>query len=214
MTMRTGGLAAVLMGVLVAAVPAQQRGGRATPAKPAGPATPPSVVRAAGCWSPLGKGVTTKRDFCDVIVAPTGTDSVSMTIPAHTGPATLFFDLHPRFEVTGPDGDPLRLFQGHRSVVAVVGPTGEVIDRFAAEGEFRSTADLYDRMASTTPGGFKFVAPGRPTPIKAVIPASVASIGIVGLRVEITSRFGQQAFPEPGRPVAIVSNWRIEYIPR
>jgi hypothetical protein len=211
MTMRAMGCVPVMVGVMATALLAQQRGGRGTPAKPA---VPPSEVRAAECVSDLGKGVKTSREFCDVIVAATGADSVSMSISAHTGPATLFFDLHPRFEVLSADGDPGRLFQRHTAVVAVVGPTGDVIDRIAAAGEFRSPADLFDRMAGTTPGGLKVVAPGLPTHIKVTIPAGVTSIGIVGLRVEIMTRFNQQAFPDPGRPVAIISNWRIEYIPR
>jgi hypothetical protein len=213
MTTRAMVLVPVMVGALAAALPAQQRGGRATtPAKPAAPAGPVASVLKAACASPLGKGVKTSREFCDVIVAATGVGSVSMDIPAHTGPATLFVDLHPRFEVA--EGDAARLFQRHTSVVAIVGPTGDVIDRAVAIGEFRSVADLYDRVAGTGPGGFKVVAPGPATPIKVTIPAGVTGIGIVGLRVEIMNRFNTQAFPEPGRPVAVVSSWRIEYIPR
>jgi len=224
MTTRVMRLVPVLVGVMATVVVAQTQGGRgSTPVKPpakppakaaAKPSVAPSVVRAAGCVSDLGKGLKTSREFCDVIVAATGVDSVSMEIPAHTGAATLYFDLHPRFEVLEADGDPGRLFQRHTPVVAVVGPTGDVIDRVAAAGEFRSTADLYDRLAGAGPGGFKVVAPGQPTPIKVTIPAGVTAVGIVGIRLEIMNRFNLQAYPEPGRPVAIVSNWRIEYIPR
>ena len=210
--MRAMRLVPVMVGLMAALTMAQQRGGRAT--APAQSAAPTSVVLEAHCASDLGKGVKTAREFCDVIVAATGDDSMSMRVPAHTGPASLFFDLHPRFEITGPDGDPARLFQRHTSVVAVVGPTGDVIDRAAVAGEFRSTADLFDRMSGSGPGAFKVVAPGLPTPIKVAVPASVTSVGIVGLRVEILSRFNMRAFPEPGRPVAIVSNWRIEFVPR
>jgi hypothetical protein len=173
-----------------------------------------SVERRAACASNLGEGVKWKRPFCDVIIATTGADSVSMDIPAHTGPATLYFDLHPRFEASQPDGDPAKLYQRHTAVVAIVGPTGEVIDRLATEGEYRSTADLYDRLPGEGRGNYKVVAPGAPRTVKTTIPANVSSIGIVGLRVEIQNRFNLQAFPEPGRPVAIVSNWRIEYTPR
>lgn len=215
MTMRAMRFVPVMVVLLATVAMAQQRGGRATaPAKPPAPAVPVSTVTQAGCVSPLGKGVRTSREFCDVIVAATGADSVSMGIPPHGGAATLLFDLHPRFEVTAPDGDPARLFQRHVSVVAIVGPTGDVITTVAAAGEFRSTTDLYDRMAGAAAGGFKAVAPGMPTPIKVAIPAGVTSIGIVGLRVEIANRIGKQAYPDPGRPVGIVSNWRIEYIPR
>jgi hypothetical protein len=174
-------------------------------------AKPLAVERRAACAFPLGEGVKQKRAFCDVIISPTGAGSVSMDIPAHTGASTLYFDLHPRFEVSQPDGNPMTLYQRHRPVVAVVGPTGDVIDRAATEGEYRSIADLFDRLPGQKPGEFKVVGPGAPTTVKIAIPASVSSVGIVGLRVEIANRFQQQSYPEPNRPVAIVSNWRIEY---
>ena len=137
-----------------------------------------------------------------------------MEIPAHTGASTLYFDLHPRFEVNQPDGDPARAFQRHVVVVAIVGPTGDVIDRVGTEGEYRSTGDLSERLPGEGPGGYKVVAPGQARTVKVQIPANVSAIGIVGLRVEIQNRFNFQVFPEPGRPVAIVSNWRIEYTAR
>jgi len=175
------------------------------------PAKPMAVERRAACASPLGEGVKSKRAFCDVIISPTGAGSVSLEIPPHTGQSILYFDLHPRFEVSQPDGNPMALFQRHRPVVAVVGPTGDVIDRAATEGEYRSVTDLIDRLPGQKPGEYKVVGPGAPTTVKVFIPASVSSVGIVGLRVEIANRFQQQSYPEPNRPVAIVSNWRIEY---
>jgi hypothetical protein len=39
----------------------------------------------------------------------------------------------------------------------------------------------------------------------------VTAVGIVGLRVELTTARVRAAFDTPGRPVAIVSNMRIEY---
>jgi len=173
-----------------------------------------STVREASCAADLGKGVKTGREFCDVIIAATGADSVSMSIPSHSGAATLYFDLHPRFETMDPDADPARLFQRDRPIVAVVGPTGDLIDRVATAGEFRATTDLFDRIAGGGPGGFKVVAPGFPSPIKVTLPAGTSAIGIVGLSLEITNRFNTAAYSEPGRPVAIVSNWRIDYVAR
>jgi hypothetical protein len=194
---------------------AQTRGGTGRATTPAKPATPPSVERRAACASNLGEGVKSKKAYCDVIIAAMGAESVSLEIPPHTGPSMLYFDLHPRFEVSQPDGDPARLFQRHAVVVAIVGPTGDVIERVGTDGEYRSTADLAERLPGQGPGGFKVVAPGQPArTIKVQIPASISAIGIVGLRVEIQNRFNFQVFPEPGRPVAIVSNWRIEYTAR
>jgi hypothetical protein len=170
-----------------------------------------AVERTAACASNLGQGVKTSRYFCDVIVAPTGKDSVSMTIPAHAGASTLHFQLHPRFEVPPTDETPAVAYRRQTAFVAVVGPTGTVIDQAAVSGEFRVSGDLFDRMTGAGPGGLKVVAPGAPVPVRVVIPANVSAIGIVGLRVVVETRFGQRAFPEQGQPVAIVSDWRIEY---
>jgi hypothetical protein len=171
-------------------------------------------VRQAACKSPLGEGVKNKKSYCDVIIAATGDESVSIQIPPHTGASTLYFDLHPRFELSQPDSNPAAAFQAHWPVIAIVGPTGDVIDRAAGFGEYRSAADLDDRLAGQGPGGFKVVGPGKPTSIKISIPAGISAIGIVGLRVEIANRFQKLAYPEPGRPVAVVSNWRIVYTPK
>ena len=99
-------------------------------------------------------------------------------------------------------------------VVAVLGPKGEVVGRGAAVSEFRSAADLFDRIGGGAgPGGVKAVAPGPPTPIDVTIPAAISTIAIVGVRLEVTNRLGTQSYDTPGRPVAIVSNLRIDYVP-
>ena len=209
-------LAATLLVVvaLATASPAAQQRGRQTTATTPKAATPAAVESKAACAGSLGPGVKTKRAFCDVIIGSTGDDSLSMQIPAHTGAATFYFDLHPRYEVTDPDADPAKVFQRHRAIVAIVGPTGDVIDRRAVAGEYRTTTDLFDRVAGDGPGGFKVVSPGMPSTMKVTIPAGISAIGLVGLRLELMNRFTQQAYAETGRPIAIVSSWRIEYTPR
>ena len=57
-----------------------------------------------------------------------------MTIPAHTGTATLMFDLHNRFTAPATATDPAQAFQRHSVIVAVVEPTGDVIDRAVVDG--------------------------------------------------------------------------------
>jgi hypothetical protein len=42
----------------------------------------------------------------------------------------------------------------------------------------------------------------------------VNAIGIIGVSVERVSLAGRQTFDSPGRPVALASNFRIEYTPR
>ena len=71
-----------------------------------------------------------------------------MTIPPHTGTATLRFDLHNRFDVPAP-ALPLGLaYARHLAVVAVIRPTGELIGRAAVAGDFRTVDNLFDQVVA------------------------------------------------------------------
>jgi hypothetical protein len=167
------------------------------------------------CAASLGTGVRSRRAFCDVISSATPAESVVMTIPSHTGPATLFFDLHNRFGVPVVSGFPGASYTRHEAVVRVVGADGAVIGRAAVIREFRTTSDLFDQIGGGgRPDGAKGIAPGPPEAVRIVIPAAVTTVGIVGelLRVR-TATGGDDTFDAPGRPVAIVSNVRLEYRP-
>ena len=161
----------------------------------------------AKCAADLGNGAKTRRHFCDVVIAKTPGGSVSMTIPRHTGAATLRFDLHNRFSPASgaAAGD---LFAQHVAVVAVVRSTGAIVDRAAVTGEFRAPGDAFDQIT-----GVKGVAPGAGSSVVVTIPAGVTAIGIVGVRLESTTLSGRQVFDTPGRPVAMISNLRVEYVP-
>jgi hypothetical protein len=164
------------------------------------------------CAADLGVGQRTKRQFCDVVIASSGDGSVSMSIPAHIGAATLLFDLHNRFLVPIVTLDPSLAFTRHLAVVAVLKPTGETIEQAAVMREFRSREDLFDTIGGGgRPGGIKAVAPSEPEAVRVTIPVGVNAIGIVGVRLDITTRAGKEPFDAPGRAIAIVSNLRIDY---
>jgi hypothetical protein len=88
---------------------------------------------------------------------------------------------------------------------------GDLIERAAVVSEYRRPDDLFDRLPGSQPGELKIVAPGPPEAVRVAIPSGVTAIGIVGLRVELMTATVRAAFDAPGRPVAIVSNMRIEY---
>jgi hypothetical protein len=188
------------MCVAAAAVPAAQRRGAA-------------ATTQASCTAPLGTGVKSHRMFCDVLIGTKPDESIAVTIPAHTGTATLQFDLHNRFTVpaVATISGPL-VFQRHEAVVAVIRTDGRVIGRAAAVHEFRRLADLFDQIdGGARPGGVKSVAPGPADAVRITIPAGVTSFGIVGSRLHVLRRASEETFDAPGRPVAIVSNIRVEY---
>lgn len=181
-------------------------------AKPA----PVRVATAATCAADLGAGLTTRRTYCDVLISKSGQDSVYMSIPPHTGPATLLFDLHNRFTVPASGTPASEWFMRATALVAVVRPTGQVLEKFAIRREFRTVKDLFDRISGgAPPGGLKSVAPGLAESIRANVPAGLNGVGIVGLRLEYAT-FSQPdgKADTPGRPVAIVSNVRVEFVPR
>lgn len=171
----------------------------------------PKLSKAVTCASALGPGVKSNRAFCDIVVTTKPATSVSLTIPTHTGAATLLFDLHNRFAPPLDTTDPAQVFQRQTAVVAVVRASGDVIDRAVVVGEFRTPQDLFDRITGTGPTGVKAVAPGPAQSVRVTIPAGVTEIGIVGVRQDIDTRSAHAAFTTPGRPIAIVSNVRVEY---
>ena len=186
------------------AAPAQRGAPRGRAAAPA--------ATTAKCAAELGQGVATGRRFCDVIVAAKPADSIAVTIPPHRGTAKLLFDLHNRVAARLEAGQTAQVFARNSATVAVIGPKNE-ITRAAVVSEFRTLADLFDRIAGGAAGGVKAVGPGPASAIDVTVPAGITAIGIVGIRLEVVTRLGRQSYDTPGRPIAIVSNIRAEYTP-
>ena len=173
------------------------------------------VATSAECAAPLGAGLKTKRAFCDVLIATAPADSISVAIPPHTGSSTLRFDLHNRFTVPAIVVPGALTFARHEAIVSVIRPTGDVISQAAVVREFRVVADLFDQIGGgANPGGVKAVAPGEGESVRITIPSGLTSVGIVGTRLAVLMRTTREVFDTPGRPVAIVSNVRLEYRPR
>ena len=175
-------------------------------------ARPPKVSTTATCAAELGAGASSGRRFCDVIVATKPAESIAITIPPRRGTARLLFDLHNRVAVPPDTRQSAQTFTRNSAIVSVLGPKGE-IGRGAAVSEFRTVADLFDRISGGPAGGVKAVGPGSATPVDVTIPAGITTIGIVGVRLEVVTRLGKQMYDTPGRPIAIVSNLRVEYTP-
>lgn len=168
------------------------------------------IITESQCASGLGRGVKSRRAFCDIIATTDPTKGDAMRVPPHTGASTLRFDLHNRFAVAGK----VLPFARASALVAVLdGNSARVIDRAAVVSELHRELDLFDRIIGTGPGGTKTIAPGRAQPVTLKIPAATASLSIVGIRVELTTKDGTEVFSSPGRPIAIVSNLRLEYTP-
>jgi hypothetical protein len=174
-----------------------------------------NVTTQLTCAADLGQGIKSKRQFCDVIITTNPAESVAVTIPPHTGPATLLFDLHNRFTVAAGVADPAQAYVRYAALAGIVRPNGQLIERAAVLQEYRTVQDLFDRIGGGgRPTGLKAVAPGQPQAVKVSIPATLSSVGIVGLRLEATTRTGTATHENPGRAIAIVSNLRVEFVPK
>jgi hypothetical protein len=184
------------------------------PAKPTAPVrktTSPEIR----CPSLIGMGTKTVRSFCDV---PAGTDpaqGVVVSIPPHTGDATLSFDLHARHTYSEAQTRSGKGYAQYHAVIGVLTMKGELIQRAAVEAEFRSAADLFDRIGGGAgPGGLKAVAPAGGEQIFVTLPPSVSQVSLLGESLDAITPAGHETVVMPGRPVAIVSNLLIEYRPK
>jgi hypothetical protein len=170
------------------------------------------ITTAFSCGVDLGVGIKSKRTFCDIVVSTAIKDGVTMTIPAHQGPSTLRFDLHNRYTLPGPDATPAQTFARHTAIVSVLDQRGGVVGKAAVSREMRAEIDIFDRVSGGAgPAGAIMVAPGRPEAVVLELPEAVTSIAIVGVSLEALSVAEQGTFVTPGRPVAVGSNFRIEY---
>jgi hypothetical protein len=59
----------------------------------------------------------------------------------------------------------------------------------------------------------KAVAPTGTEPIRIVVPAAEQSVSIVGEKLSVLRVDGTDMFIAPGRPIALVSNVKLEYRP-
>jgi hypothetical protein len=97
--------------------------------------------------------------------------------------------------------------------MGVLTMSGELLGRGAVTGEFRTAKDLYERIGGGAgPGGVKAVAPVGSESVMTTIPAGVTQVSLLGELLDAQTSIGRES-AAPGRPVAIVSNVRVEYRP-
>ena len=197
---------------LVLALCADASAQRRTTRKPAAPAvkTEPAKVQ---CRESLGAGVRTKASYCFVLAGRDPAEGVIVTIPSHSGPATLLFDLHNRHTYSEEDVKAGRGYASYMAVIGVLTLKGELLGRGAVASEFRTVKDLHERIGGGAgPGGMKAVAPLGTETVQVTVPAGVTQVSLLGEILDSLTAIGRER-ASPGRPVAIVSNVRVEYRP-
>jgi hypothetical protein len=205
------------LGVLVLASAADAQTKRpAQTRKPVPPARKPTVAPAeVMCPSPLGAGVKTKREYCDVLTGRDPKEGIIITLPPHRGPVTLRFNLHNRHTYSEEE---VRMKRGYASYVAGIGvltPDNTLLTRAAVATEFRQAEDLIERITGGAgPGGVKAVAPVGVEAITLQLAAELTEVTILGEKLTVVRSDGQPAnYAAPGRPIAIISDVTVEYTP-
>jgi len=214
-------LTPVLIAALLSSVPiaAQSRG--KAPKKPpakstmaAAPVPLKTITPDVKCPSLIGMGIKTVRSFCDVPAGRDPAQGIVITLPPHTGPGTLTFDLHGRHLYSEDEMKRGRAYSRYRAVIGALTMKGDLLDRGAVEAEFRAAADLFDRIGGGAgPGSLKAVAPAGREQVVITVPAGVDEVSLLGETLDAITPAGHETVVMPGRPVAIVSNLLFEYRP-
>lgn len=166
------------------------------------------------CPNVLGQGVRTELTFCDVVIGDDPEAGIIITIPPHTGPVTLMFDLHNRHLYSEELIKAKTAYRRYTAGIGVLTMDNWLVSRAAVRSEFRSAADLVDRIAADAGGeGVKPIAPTGSELISLTIPEGHQRVSILGEKLTVVRPEGVDEFSVPGRPVAVISNVTLAYRP-
>ena len=167
------------------------------------------------CPSPLGTGVKTKREYCDVLTGRDPKSGIVITLPPHRGPVTLRFNLHNRHTYSEEEVRMKRAYTSYLAGIGVLTLDNTLLTRAAIAGEFRNAQDLLERIGGGAgPGGVKAVAPVGVEPITLQLDAELTEVSILGEKLTVVRADARtDTYSAPGRPIAIISDVTVEYTP-
>ena len=210
--------ALVIVVALVADAAAQTR--RPPARKPATP--PPAALKKEApemtCPTPLGVGVKTKIAFCEINTGRDPAAGVIIKLPPHRGPLTLSFNLHNRHLYSEEQVKAKRAYARYTATIGVLTMDNTLISRAVVQNEFRTAADLVDRVGGGAGGGVKAVAPTGNEAISVQIPEGEEAVSLLGEklmveRLDESNKFDSRTYAQSDRPIADVSTVMIEYRP-
>jgi hypothetical protein len=140
---------------------------------------------------------------------------ILIKLPPHRGVLTLRFDLHNRHTYSEDEVRLKRAYASYTATIGVLTLDNTLLTRAVVAGEFRTLADLVDRIGGGAgPGGVKAVAPVGLETIAVQIAAGVTEVSLLGEKLAIVGVDGQPAnYSAAGRPIAVISNAVVEYTP-
>lgn len=164
------------------------------------------------CPSVLGVGINTDLVFCDVVIQQEAGLGTVVLLPARRGEATLSFNLHNRHTYSEEEVRTRRAFAAYTAEVAIASMEGDVLARRFIQTEFRSVDDLVDRVTGGAgPQGVKAIAPSGTERVFVTVPVELDEVVIVGQGLEVVRLDSRDNFRTAGRPIAVVSDVRVEY---
>jgi hypothetical protein len=207
-------VAGVVLAVAIAVPAFAQARKPVRKAPPAPAAALKKVAPEMTCPAPLGVGVRTKLTFCEVIAGRDPAAGVVIQVPAHKGSATLTFDLHNLQTYSEEQVKAQRAFARYTATIGVLTMDNTLLTRAVVQNEFRTAADLVDRVGGGAgPGGVKAVAPTGKESIAVSIPEGELAVSLLGEKLAVERVDGPATYTQAGRPIAVVSNVMLEYRP-
>jgi hypothetical protein len=187
---------------------------RRTTRKPAPPKTTTAPAEIS-CPAPLGAGVTTKQAYCDVLTGRDPKEGIIIKLPPRRGVLTLRFNLHNRHTYSEEEVRMKRAFASYTASIGVLTMDNTLLTRALVASEFRKADDLLERIGGGAgPAGVKAVAPVGSESISVEIPADATEVSLLGEKLTVVQSDGVPAtYSASGRPIAIISNWTVEYVP-
>ena len=208
--------AALALVVCTAMAPLEAQTRRTAPRKPATPPPPATKTEPAmmTCPQVLGEGVRSKRQFCDVLIGRDPAGGILITLPPHSGPVTLTFDLHNRHTYSEELVKSGKGYSRYTATIGVLTLDNTLVSRAIVQNEFRTVADLVDRIGGGSgPAGVKAVAPTGTEAVSVAIPEEAMQVSILGEKLSVVRPDNTDTFSAIGRPMAIISNVMVEYKP-
>ncbi len=158
--------------------------------------------------------MNTKREYCDVMSGGDPDAGILIPLPDHRGPVTLTFDLHNRHTYSEEQVKANRAFARYTATIGVLTMDNTLISRAVVQNEFRTAGDLVERVGGGAgPTGMKAVAPTGTEHIIITIPEEEQQVSILGEKLSVDRPDGQANYTSPGRPIAVISNVMLEYVP-
>jgi len=164
------------------------------------------------CPTVLGIGVITDVPFCDVLIQQEASLGAIVVVPPRRGNVTISFNLHNRHTYSEEETKSGSAYTEYIAEVAIASLDGEVFARRFVMSEFRSEIDLIDRISGGAgPAGIKAVAPVGTERVFVTVPEGVSEVSVVGQSLDIVQLGRRESVRGLGRPVAVISDVRLEY---